>query len=166
MNKTAIIGILAVAAIGIAIFALTRPEPTPQERLSDAVGEASGAVEDAVKALGDAANEARDAAADELQAATTELQDSAINMAATVMEQVNSSAQETKEELRRLMEEWKSSGVVTEEGINFDNALATVEASNLSARSKDLITELLSSLQSLPAEATAKLAELEAALGN
>lgn len=164
MNKSTIFGTLAVLAIGIAIYAFTRPEPTPEERLSEAAVEAANAVDEAVTALSDAAQEAGEAAAEELQNATNELQESAASAAAELMEQVNSSAQETKQGLLELIEAWKASGIVSEDGIDFDKAIATIEGSNLSVDAKSQAEAIIIALRDAPDLASKKLSELEAAL--
>ena len=50
MQRVVILAVLAIAA-GAVIFALNRPEPTPAERLSDAVQDVGDAAEDVVEEL-------------------------------------------------------------------------------------------------------------------
>ncbi len=163
MQRNIILGVVAVIVIAGA-FLFLRPEPTPQERLRDAAELAGDAARDATEALGEAAQEAAEATSAELSDAATELSDRVYESAAAMAESINAASQDTKDTLNALIAEWRATGVVTEDGIDFDAAIAAIDTSDLDASSKARLTALINSLREAPDVVEAKLSELEAAL--
>ncbi|MDJ0858178.1 MAG: hypothetical protein QNI90_17715 [Dinoroseobacter sp.] len=164
MNKSILIGIVAVCVIGGVIFYTTRPEPTPQERLQDAAEQAGDAMRDATEAVGEAAQEASEAARAEIQRSAEELEASLTETVTNMVANVGAVSEETANAVTALIEEWRASGIVTPEGIDHDAAVAAVEASDLDVSIKERFVSLLEDLGEAPDVALAKLQELEAAL--
>ena len=164
MNRTVLLSVIALVAIGIAVFALTRPEPMPQERLSDAVEDASEAAQDAVKALSDAASETGKAVSAELSDTAQNLNEELNSAATSIVEGVTQASDATRNRLNDLLDEWRASGIVSPDGIDFDAAIAAVANLDMEADTKSQLTALLAMVRDAPGAATAKLKELETAL--
>ena len=164
MNIKVILGILVVVVGGALAYVALKPEPTPQERLEEAAEQAGEAVQEAAESVSEAATEAGDAIKQQAETTTEELTAQMAETAAALAEQVNATAQETRDGLKALIADWKSSGIVTDGGIDFKKATTALEESDLSAEIKTQGKALLDFLRDAPGEASAKLKELEAAL--
>lgn len=164
MNKSILVGAVAVCVVGAVLLYTMRPEPNPQEQLRDAAEQAGDAVRDATEAVGEAAQEATDAAREEMARTSEEISTSLSETAASMMESVTDVSQETADAVTAMIEEWRSSGIVTSEGIDFDAAVAAVDASDMDPAVKTKFTALLEDLRDAPDQAMAKLQELETAL--
>lgn len=134
MRKIFLLLIFAVAVAAI-IYAVSRPEPTPTERLSDALQEASDAVEETVGDMSSAMSEI-----------TTEI--------------TNSTA-ETLEEFSGLLQSWRETGIITESGVDFEAAAAEIRASDMDDAAKEQSLKLIELLRSAPEEANAQLRAIE-----
>ena len=164
MNRNLVITLVVVVAIGVAIFALTRPEPTPKERLAEAAEQAADAAEKAVDAVTDAATEAGEAVQKDLTETAKEIESEASEAMVALVEEVTAVSQETRGHLTDLIARWRETGIVTEDGIDFDAAIAAVEAGDLDAETKSQVTKMIEMLRDAPGEAKAKLEQLEAVL--
>lgn len=163
MNKLLIVlGLLAVA--GAAVYFVSQPEPTPQERLSEAAEDASDALRSAAEELADAAEDAGDAVREEIQSTADDLSDQMAETSAALAERVSSTAEETRAALAELIETWRATGIVTDDGIDYDAAIDAIASSGLSEGAKAQSVSLLEAVRDAPGAATEKLAELEAAL--
>lgn len=163
MNKL-LIAVGFVLVVAVAVFFVTRPEPTPQERLAEAAQDASDAIQSAAEELSSAAEEAGDAVREEIETTAEDLSDQMAETAAVLAEEVSDTAVETRSALSEAIEAWRASGIITDDGIDYDAAIATLAESDLSDETKSQMTSLLELLRDAPGEATQKLAELEAAL--
>lgn len=163
MKKTAYL-LAAAAAIAALTMYLTRPEPTPAERLSDAVQEAGEAAQDAAKELADAAEETVAALQKETEAKADELRSEAAVAMDALSKKVTETSATAQQEMENFISDWRSTGIVTENGIDFDAAVASVNETDLDAETKKQINNLLTFLRDLPGEAAAKLEALEKAL--
>ncbi len=159
MQRNIVLIAAGVVVVGLAVV-LLRPEPTPEDKLRDAAEQAGEAAREAAGALGEAVSDATETATAELENASQQLSDSAVEMVESVAE----ASEATRASLTGLIEEWRASGIITEDGIDFDAALAAVEISELDQDTKTQISALLAALRDAPAEAQAKLQELEALL--
>ena len=164
MNSKTILGILVIVAVGALAYVAMKPEPTPQERLQDAAEQAGEAVQEAAESVSEAATDAGDAIKQQAETTAEELASQMAETVAALSEQVNATAQETRDGLKALIAEWKSSGIVTDNGVDFEKAAAALEESDLSEEAKTQGKALLEFLRDAPGEASAKLKELEAAL--
>ncbi len=162
--KNIVIVALAVIAIGAAVFLLNKPEPTPAERLSDAVQDVGEAAQDVVEEVTAAAEETVVAAQKEAEARADELQDQAASALEAVSTEVASISDETRKELEGLLQEWRNSGIITDDGIDFDAAVSAINASDLDADTKSQMVEIVAFIRDLPGDVEANLRALEQAL--
>lgn len=163
MQKTLVV-IAALIAVGAVIFALNRPEPTPAEKLSDAVEDVGDATQELVEELATAAEETAEAAQKEVEAKVEELQSEAATTLEAVAAEVTAMSEDRRKELEGLVQEWRDSGIVTDEGIDFDAAITAVNESQLEADSKAQLVEFLTFVRDLPGDAQANLQALEQSL--
>ena len=163
MQRVVILAILVIAA-GAVIFALNRPEPTPAERLSDAVQDVGDAAEDVVEELAAVAEDTVEAAKSEVEAKSEELQGQAATALEAVTAEVTQMSEDTRSQLEGLLQEWRDSGIVTDDGIDYDAATAAINASELSADAKTELIGLLTFVRDLPGDVDANLQALEQSL--
>lgn len=163
MNKV-LVALVATAAVAAIIYAVTRPEPTPAERLSEAAQEASDAAKDAVQDLSEAAEETVDAVRKEAEAKTEEIEDETAAAMEAVSAELDATTSEVKKELDVLLEEWRASGIVTDEGIDFNAAIEAVETSELEAETKSKVQAVIEFIRDAPGEAKEKLEALQASI--
>lgn len=162
--KNVVIAAVAVIAIGAAIFILNKPEPTPAERLSDAVQDVGEAAQDVVEEIAAAAEETVEAAQKEAEGRADELQDQAASALEAVSTEVANISDETKKELEGLVQEWRDSGIVTDEGIDFDAVVSAINASDLDDETKSQMVEFVTFLRDLPGDMQSNLQALEESL--
>ncbi|MFK7875683.1 MAG: hypothetical protein AB8B71_07855, partial [Paracoccaceae bacterium] len=147
-----------------AIYALTRPEPTPAERLSEAAQEAGGTLSDAVDDLTSAAGEAAEALRVESKAQMEELEASATILSDTISGQMNETSGEVRKEIESLIADWRETGIVTDNGIDFDAAISSVDTSEMPTETKTQVIAVMEFLRDTPGDAKVKLEELEKSL--
>ncbi|MEM9392803.1 MAG: hypothetical protein AAGA38_03035 [Pseudomonadota bacterium] len=164
MNKYILIGSAVLFAVVAVVIFATRPEPTPQEQLMEAAEQAGEAMRDATEAAGQATQEASDAVRQEIRRTAEEVEASLAETATNMMQSISEVSQETSESLLALIGEWRASGIVTSEGIDYDAAVAAVESSDMDFSMKARFISLLEDLRDAPDRAVAKLEELETAL--
>ena len=152
MQKT-LIWVVAAAAIAAAIYAMTRPEPTPAERLSDAAQEAGEAAKDAVQELANAAEDTLDAVQNEAEASMSALS-----------AELTAASEETRTALEGLVQDWQDTGIITENGLDFDAATAAINEADLDDSTKAELNGLLAFIRDLPGETQAKMDALKDAL--
>ena len=163
MNKLLIaVGLLGVAAV--AIYFATRPEPTPTERLADAAEDAADAIQDAADEVSEAASEAGEAIGAEIEETTENMSAQMAEATAGLAEQVSGASEETRAALSETVDSWRATGIITDEGIDYDAATAAVAESDFSDETKSQMTSIIEFLRTAPGEATDMLAELETAL--
>lgn len=164
MSKTFIAALVIVIGAAGVIYFLDRPEPTPQERLSEAAEQAGEAAEEAVEALSEAAQEVGEDLANSTRETAEDMKAKVSIALAEVAEQVARASEETQAQLRQFLEEWKAAGIMTEDGIDFAKAKAAVEASDLSADAKANVSAVLKALQDAPGAFEEKLDALRTLL--
>ena len=153
MNKT-VIAIVAVALIGGGAYLwLYQPEPTPAERLEDAAAEARDALQEAGSAISDG-----------VQQSGTELVEDAQEAATALAEMAADKTEELSAEAVQLIAAWQATGIVTEDGINMENAIKAVEDSGLDGETKDKIITLLKDIREAPDQIDDKMKEIGALL--
>ncbi len=150
--------IILAAVIGLCIGAalvvfFNRPEPTPAERLEDAVEDAGNALKDAGDAISEGVRDAKNGIERDLETAAAEL----VEMAAESSEKLSEAAV-------RLVAAWQETGVLTEDGFNFDNAIKAVEDSGLDGEAKDRIITILHQIREAPETIDEKLKDIRAVL--
>lgn len=165
MSRNIVIAIVAIVVIGGIVFALNRPEPTPQERLQDAVKDTAESVKEAGEAVKDAVGEAAESVAKDVEKAASEASENVSQAIASLSEEIAASTEQSKEQITTLIGEWKDSGIITEDGVDFDKASQAVDESSLSDENKKKAKSILSALRDAPGAFSEKLAKLEAALG-
>lgn len=163
MQKSAIV-LVAVIVIAVVIYALTRPEPTPAERLSEAAEDAGEAAKDAVEELAAVAEDAVDTLQENAEAKAQEIQNDAAATADALATELVTASEEARSELEVFINDWRESGIVTDEGIDYDAAIAAVNAADMDAKTKEEVNRILAYIRDLPGEAQRKLQELENAL--
>ncbi|WP_380055810.1 hypothetical protein ACFE33_01205 [Falsihalocynthiibacter sp. SS001] len=145
-----ILGALLGAAIAAgAFFFFNKPEPTPQERLEAALEDAQNSTK-----------EAGEAAADVISQIGNDLSGRATETAITLAESVTELSEKTKSELERMFVQWQESGIITENGVDYEKAAQAIRESNLSDSEKLQLTELLVVLQLAPKAAQATVDQL------
>lgn len=142
------------AAIGAAVVVagyllLNKPEPTPEERLKSAIEDA-----------GDAAQEAADAAKDVVGDVGTAIANSASDTAAEMARYVEELSDDTKAKLEAELAEWKASGIISDDGFDFDKAVEDLKNSELSSSAQEKINDVLKTLQEAPEAFDEQLEEL------
>lgn len=163
MNKTILVAVAVIAAAAL-IFALTRPEPTPTERLSDAVQEAGDAAQDAVEELSTAVEDTVEAVQKEAETKAEEIQNSASEAMGSISAELEAASENTRKELDALIQDWKDTGIVTDAGIDFEAAINAVNELDIDVATKTGVNKILAFVRDLPGEAKAKLETLEKAL--
>lgn len=149
MSKTMISVILA-ACVGAALFFwLQQPEPTPEERLSEAVESAGDALKDAGEAISDSVE-------DSAEQITSDVP----NAAADIAENLAAQATAFSNEADRLIAAWDETDILTDEGYNHDNAVKTIEESALDEGTKEQILALLQQIKESPEMLEEKVAEI------
>lgn len=160
------IGTIAAAAIILVavVYAPTQPEPVPAERLSDAAQDAGEAAQNTFGELATAAEETAEALQEEVEATIAELQGDVTEAMDAVSAGLTAASEETQNKLKMFVPEWRDSGIVTDEGVDFDAAMASVNDADLSSETKTEINKVLAFIPDLPREARAKLEVLENSL--
>lgn len=153
MSKIILVAVLGLCIGAAVVVVYNRPEPTPAERLEDAVKDAGDALKDAGNAISDGARDAKDGIERDLTTAAAELAE----MAAASSEKLSDKAV-------RLVTAWQETGILTEDGFNYDNAIKAVEDSSLDGQTKDRITTILNDIREAPETINEKLRELRAVL--
>ncbi len=146
----AVLGLCGVT--GLVVY-LNRPEPTPTERLGDAMENAGDALRDAGAAISDGVQDIQEEVASNLTSASAELS-----------EMVANSTEKMSAEAATLVKAWQEAEIFTEEGFNFDNAIKAVEDSSLEGQKKDRIATLLHDIRDAPEKAAEKLREIHTEL--
>lgn len=167
MNKIITGAVVIVAIAVVAFYALNRPEPeppTPKERLSEAAEDIREATQEAAEAVSDAAEDASEALANSTSVSVSEMKAKVAETYADVAVRVANTSQETQTQLTRFLADWKASGIVTEDGIDFDKAVAAVEESDLSVAAKANVTAVLTALRNAPGAFEEKLDALKTLL--
>ena len=77
---------------------------------------------------------------------------------------LDATTSEVKKELDVLLEEWRASGIVTDDGIDFGAAIEAVETSQLEAETKSQIKTIIEFVRDAPGEAKEKLEALQASI--
>lgn len=155
MSKTIIAAILGLCVIvGLAIW-LNQPEPTPGERLNEAMEDAGDALKDATDAVSDSVKDVSDQVSDGVQNATAE-----------VAETISEQSEAFRNEADRLITAWEETGILTEDGYNHANAVKTIEESSLDGETKDQILTILQQINEAPDQFQQKIAEIKAILEN
>ena len=163
MQKSVIIAVVIGVAIA-AVYALTRPEPTPSEKLAEAAQDAGEAAKDALDDLAGAADEAATALRKEVESKTEELQAEAESLAEAFTAELSEQSAKAQEEMEKLQKDWRATGIVTDDGIDFNAAIAAIEKSDLDDDSKKQLTAVIEFLRDTPGEAKAKLDAFEATM--
>jgi len=164
MSKTVVWIAIIVAIAAVGIYAFTRPEPTPKERLAEATDDIREATQEAVEAASDAAADAGEALANSATEAVDEMKAEVTEAYADVAERMAQTSQETQVQLTRFLADWEASGIMTEEGIDFTRATEAVEASDLSAKAKANVIAVLTALRNAPGAFAEKLDALKTLL--
>ena len=167
MNKLIAGIVVGVAVAGGVAFLLNRPEPappTPKERLEEAAKDIRKATKYAVDAASDAAQEAGEALATSTKTAVEEMKAEVAEGYVALAEKVALTSQDTQAQITQFLADWKASGIVTEDGIDFAAATAAVDASDLSAEAKANVAAVLTALQDAPGAAKEKLDALKTLL--
>lgn len=146
--------IIATGAVIVGIYVATQPEPTPAERLSEAV-EKSG------QQLAEAATDAAETLQQNVEGGASEISASA---AEALSSQLAETSQEAKDRFGALMQIWRETGIVTETGVDFDAAISAVEETDMSTDARMQLTRVLVLLRDMPGNASEKLTALEDAL--
>lgn len=163
VKKVGLIVIVGVAGLA-AIYALTRPEPTPVERLSEAAREAGDALSDAADDLTSATGEAAEALQVEAEAHIEELEANVAMLSNTISEQMTETSGEVRKEIESLIADWRETGIVTDNGIDFDAAIGAVNTSEMPTETKTQVIAFMEFLRDTPGDAKVKLEELEKSL--
>ena len=167
MNKVIVGAVIGAAIVGGLVFVLNRPEPappTPKERLAEAAEDIREATQEAVEAASDAAEDAGEALASSTKEAVEEMNAEVAEAYAGVAERVALTSQGTQAQMARFLADWKATGIVTEDGIDFTAAKAAVDASDLSTDAKANVTAVLSALRDAPGAIEDKLDALKTLL--
>ena len=163
MQKIGLI-VVATVVVAAAIYALTRPEPTPAERLSEAAQEAGDALSDAAGDLTSATSEAAEALQVEAEAKMEEIESSAAILRDTISGQMTETSGEVRKEIESLIADWRETGIVTDNGIDFDAAISAVDTSEIPIETKTQVIAFMEFLRDTPGDAKVKLEELEKSL--
>ncbi len=163
MQKSALLT-AAVIVVGVVVYSLTRPEPTPAERLSEAAQEVGDATRDAAEELAAVAEETVEAVQDQTEAKVDEMQNDAAEVVDAISKELTTASADARTQLETLVQEWRDTGIVSDEGIDFDAAIAAVNATELDSETKLQVNGLLESMRDLPGDAKMKLEALENSL--
>ena len=166
MSRNMLIAVAAALVVGGLIFALNRPEPTPEARLEEALKETGESAREAADALKDAVTEATESTARDMEKAAADARETMTRTIESMTEEIAASAEQTRDRLQTFVSEWKSSGIITEKGLDFDKAIQAVDESEMSDESKARVKNILSALRDAPGAFADKFARLEAELSN
>lgn len=145
-----IVGIVIGAAIVFVGFSvLDKPEPTPEEKLKAAL-----------ENVGTATQEAADAATEMAEEVGTALKTSASATATEIANSLSALSADSKAQLEALLAEWKESGVITEDGFDFNKAAEAVNDSSLAQAAKDQLNSLIELLKKNPEDHKKQMDEL------
>ena len=167
MNKTIVGAVIGATVVGGLVFVLNRPEPappTPKERMEEAAKDMRKATQKAVEAASDAAQDAGDALASSTKATVEEMKAEVAEAFADMAEQVARTSLDTQAQMVRFLADWKATGIMTEDGIDFAAATAAVNASDLSADAKANVVAILNALRDAPGAIEEKLDALKSLL--
>lgn len=139
MNKVILGALIGAAVVAAGFFLLNKPEPTPEERLKSALEDASNS-----------AKEAADAAADVVGEVGTAISASASDAAAEIAGYVEKLSDDTKAKFDAELAEWKAEGIITDDGFDFNKAVAALQDSDLSASAKTQINQVLEAMRDAP----------------
>lgn len=150
MGKVIIGAIIGAAIVVAGVMFLNKPEPTPEERLKDAIENIGDATKDAAEAATDAAEDVAEAMAT-----------SAANAANEMAEYATKLSSDTKAQLEEKLTDWKESGIISDDGFDFGKATTALEESNLSEAAKKQITDILEALRDTPDDFKVQMDELK-----
>ena len=153
MSKTVLGVAVALLVVAGVIFWMNQPEPTPAERLDDAVAATGAALKDAASAVSDGVSDK-----------SAEMRRSAEEGMADLAETIAGSTEEFSAEVVRLMAQWQDAEILTPEGMNFDKAIASVEASSLTPETKARLVSILTEIRAAPETFDQYLAEMKTLL--
>ncbi len=162
--KVLIGAVIGGALVFAVFFFMNQPEPTPEERLEDAAQQAGEAAKDAVDALKDAANEATGALAEDLSKSAEEIAGQLEAASADLSARISNSSAEAQAALDQMVSDWKATGILTEEGIDFDKANDAIVSSDLPDEAKSQLALVLNFLKAAPGAFDARVKEVESAL--
>jgi hypothetical protein len=163
MQKTILI-IVAAGALIATLYYVTRPEPTPADRLSDAIEDVGQAARDSAEQLANAANEAAEALQSQVESKSDELQSQAEEVTVALATRLSDTTQDAQDRLTALMQIWRETGIVTDSGIDFDAAIAAVEETDMSTDERAQVISILEFVRDAPGAAQRKMTALETAL--
>lgn len=149
MNKVIISGAVGIAAVAAIMFATNKPEPTPAEKLEQAVQDLGDAASDVGDALVEGAKGTQKALQEELQSAANDFADFAA-----------SSAESLSQQAKDLVAAWQDTGIISEDGFDFDKAVQTLKDSSLDDATKEKIAMVLDQIKETPELAAEKLREI------
>ena len=164
MNKNVLGLVIGAAVVGVVLFMMSRPEPTPSERLAEATEEIKDATQEAVEAASEAVEEAITVTVDATKEKTEEMKVALAESLADMTEDVATISQDAQAQLKQFLNDWEASGVLTEAGIDLTKATEAVDASGLSADAKTQVNSVLTALQNAPGAFKEKLDALKALL--
>ncbi len=132
---------------------------------ASAVTAATEAANTAASAIGEAVNQTQDAA----EEAAAQISESASTAQDTVTAAVDQAVTSTNEAISSRLGDvraaFEDNGVLTEEGFDYDAAVALVEESELATGIKDQINRLLAAIRDSPDTISTNLATLKETLG-
>lgn len=149
MNKVILGAILGAAVVVAGYLIFNKPEPTPEERLKSALEDAGAAAQDAADAAADAVSGVGEALAISASEAATEM--------ATYVEKLSL---ESKAKFEAELAEWKETGIISDNGIDFEKAAIEVQNSDLSISVQAQINDILEAMQKAPDSFNEQLKEL------
>lgn len=159
MQKVGLIAIAAVAVVAV-IYAVTRPEPTPAERMSEAAQEAGDALTDTAENLAATTRDAAEALQAEAEDQLDSVQDNTVALNKAVSAKMAETSEEARQEIANLTIEWRETGIITDEGIDFDAAIDSVDTSAMQPGTKTQVVSFLEFLRDAPGDAKTKLDQL------
>ena len=168
MSRILVIAVLLAAAGASAYYILTRPEPTPAERLENAAQEAGDAVGEAAQAVTEAASEAVQNATQQANEAASSVSQQASDAADQASAAVDTAAQAANEQIaalgdqgNALIQSWQDSGILTEAGFDYDKMMTAVQASPLTESVKAEAATILADIKAAPDTFAEKFEELK-----
>lgn len=156
--------VIGAVIVFAAWFFMNQPEPTPQEKLGEAVEQAGDAAKDAMDAVKDATSEAADSLATDLSKSADDLAVQIQAAGADISQRIGGASDEAKAELTGMLADWKASGIVTDTGIDLDKASEALGASDLTQEAKTQIEALLQYINEAPETFAARLGATEQTL--
>ncbi|SLN70953.1 hypothetical protein ROA7450_03886 [Roseovarius albus] len=149
MNKVVVLGAVGIAVLAVLIFTLNKPEPTPAEKLEQAVQDLGNAASDVGDALVEGGKGIQENLQEELQAAANDFADFAA-----------SSAESLSQQAQDLVAAWQDTGIISETGFEFEKAIQTLKDSTLDDATKEKIAKILDQIRDTPELAAEKLREI------